>query len=98
MKLDEKTLAFIAELRGLIRGTTPGPWCYQSPGRVMRPHPDGEYTVCETYDADYDARYIAACSPDRIKAILDLIDTLVKEPDHQFAMRALARLQRRDDV
>ncbi len=77
-------------LRSLAEAATPGPWEVQDEGQadglsVVRLEPDLGYAaeVIWTDDADYPdearpdlAAYIAACSPDRILALLDELGAL----------------------
>ena len=56
-------------LEALARAATPGPW--EAHGHeVMRPHPDGAYTIAEAMDSRADAAYLAALSPEVVLALV----------------------------
>ena len=69
----------LADLRALADAATPGPWHSVLPGDVAWAHRhkyrcvafgkrDSDYTTCPLQPPD--ARYIAACSPEVIKALV----------------------------
>ena len=108
----EDVAALVARLRDGLSGVTPGPWvldghnlsavlhCVTPKGHPDAKHLTGDYITvarCEnTWRAD--APFIAACSPDNIRALLDhiaaqeaAISTLAGERDS--AERALLTVQ-----
>ena len=74
-------MTLIDDLERLARAATPGPWKLDKSRRVLGPAFDGSYrSICDQVRggspeaADANAALIAALSPERIIAILDVIE------------------------
>lgn len=97
----------LADLKALADAATPGPWHSVLPGDVAWAHRhkyrcvafgkrDSDYTTCPLQPPD--ARYIAACSPEVIKALVAVAEAAERTSEayfhgpaansHAYALRA----------
>lgn len=95
-------MSSLTELKELADRATPGPWGvfeddYDKGTLFIGPanQDEGHYYVTGNIDSDPDARYIAACSPEVVKALVAVAEAAEAWLDDRYG-EGFARIATRD--